>query len=54
LVIFKTEQLREWLELRDGRLRVSREKANQRGQAYTLDKKRKAAAKERSKQPSDA
>jgi hypothetical protein len=33
-------------------LRVSREKANERGQAYTLDRKRKAAAAgERSKQP---
>jgi SAM-dependent methyltransferase len=54
-VIFKTGQLRDWLELRDGQLRVSREKANERGQAYTLDKERKAAAaKEKSKQPGDA
>jgi SAM-dependent methyltransferase len=52
-VIFKTGQLRDWLELRDGRLRVSREKANERGQAYTLDKRHKAAAaKQKSKQPS--
>lgn len=56
-VIFKTGQLRDWLELRDGQLRVSREKANERGQAYTLDKERKAAAakensKQKSKQPS--
>lgn len=62
-VIFKTGQLRDWLELRDGRLRVSREKANERGQAYTLDKRHKAAAakqkstqpsKQPSKEPSDA
>lgn len=57
--IFKTGQLRDWLELRDGRLRVSREKANERGQAYTLDGKCKAAAdressKQPSKEPSDA
>jgi hypothetical protein len=43
-VIFKTGQLREW-ELRDGRPLVFREKANERGQAYTLDKERKATAK---------
>ena len=49
-VIFKTGQLREWLELRDGQLRVSREKANERGQAYTLGKGQKAEAK----QPTDA
>jgi hypothetical protein len=44
-VIFKTGQLREWIELRDGRPLVFREKANKRGQAYTLDKERKATAK---------
>jgi hypothetical protein len=44
-VIFKTGQLREWMELRDGRPLVFREKANKRGQAYTLDKERKATAK---------
>jgi hypothetical protein len=39
--------------LRDRRLLVSREKANERGQAYTLDKEPKAAAtKEGRKQPS--
>jgi hypothetical protein len=33
------------MELRDGRPLVSREKANERGQAYTLDKERQATAK---------
>src|SRR5580692_2825868 len=44
-VIFKTGQLREWMELRDGRPLVSREKASERGQAYTLDKERQTTAR---------
>jgi ubiquinone/menaquinone biosynthesis C-methylase UbiE len=43
-IIFKTGQLRDWLELRDGRLLVCLEKANQRGQAYTPDEEWRAAA----------
>jgi hypothetical protein len=54
-VIFKTGQLRDWLELRDRQLRVSREKANERGQAYTLDKhtKRQPLSKRASSRASD-
>jgi SAM-dependent methyltransferase len=41
--IFKTGQLRDWMEVTDGKLRLSREKADQRGQAYTLHKPRAMA-----------
>lgn len=33
--VFKTGQLREWLEVCDGKARLSREGADRRGQAYT-------------------
>jgi SAM-dependent methyltransferase len=51
--IFKTGQLRDWMEVKDGKLRLSREKAELRGQAYRLHEPRtKAEAKE--KEPIDA
>ena len=38
--IFKTGRLRDWMEVKDGELRLSRERAELRGQAYTLHKPR--------------
>jgi SAM-dependent methyltransferase len=39
--VFKTRELRAWLEIHDGKPRVSREQAERRGQAYTLPHERK-------------